>query len=135
MLNGHGSGPRQEVSDLLRPLVASFDDSSWSDAKISGERNEKRMEEYTSWAFYLNRHFKLDENPPPTLPMIPPYQPVTQYSRASPDCQTSLIRRDSEYWSETTSDEAPRRAVPSTTERCTGQKPRINQILTGTISR
>ncbi|KAK5095193.1 hypothetical protein LTR70_003649 [Exophiala xenobiotica] len=116
MLNGHGSGPRQEVSNLLRPLVASFDDSSWSDATTSGERFEKRMEEYTSWAFYLNRHFKLDENPSVTLSVVPPYQPVTHHSRASPDTQTSLIRRDSVYWSETTSDEAPHAAAPSTAE-------------------
>ncbi|KAK5950495.1 hypothetical protein OHC33_008438 [Knufia fluminis] len=120
MLNGHGSKPRQEASDLLRPLVAAFDDSSWSDPSTSGQKFEKRLEMYTSWAFYLNRHFKLDESAPvTTLPTIPPYQPIQNDSKDSkvlPVTRVDPIRHEPEYWSETTSDEIVQRAESTTVE-------------------
>lgn len=115
MLNGHSLGPRREASDLLRPLVASWDDSSWSDPGIAGEALEKRLEQYTSWAFYLNNHFKLDENAPPALSTNLQYSTLNEEAKAARNDHAVPSRHGSEYWSETTSDEIRRRAESSTT--------------------
>lgn len=97
-----GRNQKHEVRQWLQPLASTFDDSSWLERANETDGPERQLSHYTSWAFYLNRSYRVP-NPPvttPTYAFIQPdhiLPPVNKRRRSVP-------RQQFGHWSESTNE-------------------------------